>query len=99
MEFYASIAARVCTIWLGFEPDPDHSPDPGSGHVFKLARQIALKVIDIYFNEILQILRILRFRYAASDLHCYAEFYVWKIPPIRIGAAPLEQAVVLKWFY
>jgi len=23
MKFYASIAAGVCTIWLGFEPDPD----------------------------------------------------------------------------
>jgi len=30
MTFYASIAAGVCTIWLGFEPDPDQSPDPGS---------------------------------------------------------------------
>jgi len=25
MKFYASIAAGVCTIWLGFEPDPDQS--------------------------------------------------------------------------
>jgi len=31
MKFYASIAAGVCTIWLGFEPDPDHSSDPGTG--------------------------------------------------------------------
>jgi len=30
---------------------------------------------------------------------CYAEFYVGKIPHIRIGGAPLERAVVLKWFY
>jgi len=37
--------------------------------------------------------------YAASDLRCYAEFYVGKIPRIRIAAAPLELAVVLKWFY
>jgi len=36
----------VCTIWLRFELDPDYSPDPGSGHVFKIARQIALKVMD-----------------------------------------------------
>jgi len=27
MKFYASIAAGVCTIWLGFEPDPDQSWD------------------------------------------------------------------------
>ena len=46
MKFYGSIAAGVCTIWLRFEPDPDLSPDPGSGHEFKIARQIALKVID-----------------------------------------------------
>ena len=26
-----SIAARVCTIWLGFEPDPDQSSNPGTG--------------------------------------------------------------------
>jgi len=34
-----------------------------------------------------------------SELRCYAEFYVWKIPHIHIGGAPLERAVVLKWFY
>jgi len=31
MKFYASIAAGVCTIWLGFEPDPDQTLDPGTG--------------------------------------------------------------------
>ena len=47
MKFYGSIAAgAMCTIWLRFEPDPDQSPDPGSGHVFKIARRIALKVMD-----------------------------------------------------
>jgi len=30
MKFYALIAAGVCTIWLGFELDPDQSSDPGS---------------------------------------------------------------------
>ena len=34
-----------------------------------------------------------------SYKRCYAEFYVGKIPPIRIGAAPLQPAVVIKWFY
>ena len=48
MKFYASIAAAVCTIWFGFKPDPDQSPDPESGHGFKIARQIALKVMDIF---------------------------------------------------
>jgi len=46
MKFYASIAAGVCTIWIGFEPDPDQSLDPVSGYGFKIARQIALKVMD-----------------------------------------------------
>jgi len=31
MKFYASIAARVCTIWLGFEPDLGHNSDFGTG--------------------------------------------------------------------
>jgi len=46
MKFYGSIAAGVCTIWLRFELDPDQSPHPGSGHIFKIARRIALKVMD-----------------------------------------------------
>ena len=46
MKVYGSKAAGVCTIWLRFEPDPDHSPDTGSGHVFKIARGIALRVLD-----------------------------------------------------
>jgi len=36
---------------------------------------------------------------AASELRCYAEFYVGKIPGIRSGGAALERAVVLTWFY
>jgi len=32
--------------WLRFETDADQTPDPGSGHVFKMARRIALKVMD-----------------------------------------------------
>jgi len=46
MKFYGSIATWVCTIWLRFKPDADQSPDPGSGHVFKIARRIALKVMN-----------------------------------------------------
>jgi len=46
MKFYGSIAAGVCTICLRFEPDPDQSPHPGSGLVFKIARRIALLVMD-----------------------------------------------------
>ena len=30
MKFCASIAAGVCTIWLGFEPDRGQSSDPGT---------------------------------------------------------------------
>ena len=31
-------------------------------------------------------------------LRCYAEFYVGKIPRIRIGVPPLQQGVVLNGF-
>jgi len=56
MTFYASIAAGVCTIWLGFESDLDQSPDAGAGHRFKIAREIALKVMDwADFNEMLRL--------------------------------------------
>jgi len=34
---------------------------------------------------------------AASELRCYAKFYVGKIPHIRIGGAPLQQSWF--WFY
>ena len=46
MKFCGSIAAGVCTILLRFEPDAAQSLDPGSGHIFKIARRIALKVMD-----------------------------------------------------
>jgi len=32
MKFYDSIAAGAWTNLLGFEVDPDHSPDPGTGN-------------------------------------------------------------------
>jgi len=31
MKFYGSIAAGAWTNWLGFQPDPDHNLDPGTG--------------------------------------------------------------------
>jgi len=31
LKFYASIAAGVYTIWLGFDPHPDRSSDPWTG--------------------------------------------------------------------
>ena len=31
MKFNGSIATGAWTNWLGFELDPDHSPDPGTG--------------------------------------------------------------------
>ena len=46
MKFNGSIAAGAWTNGLRFELDPDQSPDPGSGRGFKIARQIALKVMD-----------------------------------------------------
>jgi len=62
---------------------PDHSPDAGT-YCF------------------------LRYRVGCGTLQpclgCHRaallrEFYVGKIPRIRIGSLPLERAVVLKWFY
>jgi len=40
------------TIWLRFEPDADEyeSLDPGSGHVIKIARRLALKVMAFCRN-------------------------------------------------
>ena len=63
-----------------FEPDPDHSPDAGTG---------LLSPISYLRN------------FAALPASCAAmgNFTPGKIPCIRIGSAPLEQAVVLKWFY
>jgi len=58
------------TNWLRFEPDPDYSPDAGTG----LLSPISYK-------------------------RCYAEFYVGKIPRIRIAGPPLQRGVVLRWFY
>jgi len=54
MKFYGSIAAGYAPFgyvlsWIRITVrilDPDYSPDPGSRHVFKIARQIALKVMD-----------------------------------------------------
>ena len=34
-----------------------------------------------------------------SYKRCYTEFYVGKIPLIRIGGPLLQRGVVLKWFY
>ena len=45
MKFYGSIAAGSGRFGY-VEPDPDQSPDPESGHVLKIARWIALKVMD-----------------------------------------------------
>jgi len=66
MKRYVSTDVGTWTNGLTFEPDPDYSPDAGTG----LHSSIS-----------------------------YAEFYVGKIPRIRIGDPPLQRGVVLKWFY
>ena len=58
------------TNWMTFEPDPDYSPDAGTGLLSPM-----------------------------SYKRCYAEFYVGKIPRIRIGCPSLQRRLVLKWFY
>ena len=65
-------------------PDPDHSPDAETG----LLSPISYRLRNFAVLPI-----------GASELRCYAEFYVGKIPRIRIGGAPLERAVVLKWLF
>jgi len=55
---------------MTFEPDPDYSPDAGTGLLSPM-----------------------------SYKRCYAEFYVGKIPRIRIGCPSLQRRLVLKWFY
>ena len=69
MKCCVSTDVGTWTNWLTFEPDPDYSPDSGTG----LLSLISYK-------------------------RCYAEFYVGKIPRIRIGP-PLQRGVVLQWFY
>jgi len=70
MKCWVSTDVGTWRNWLTFEPDPDYSPDAGTG----LLSPISYK-------------------------RCYAEFYVRKIPRIRIGGPPLQQGIVLKWFY
>jgi len=51
------------------------------------------------FSDVVYIGNFAALPMAASELRCYAKFYVGKISRIRIGGAPLERAVILKWFY
>jgi len=65
MKCCASTDVGISTNWLTFEPDPDHSPDAGTGIAFS----------DIVYALLPGILR------------------------REIFSAPLQRAVVLKWFY
>jgi len=67
MKCCLSTDVGTWTNWLTFEPDPDHSPDAGTGLLSPIS-------------------------YRCSCV----EFYVRKIP---FFGAPLQRAVVLKWFY
>jgi len=84
MKCCVSTDIGTWTNWLSFKPDPDHSPDAGTG----LLSPISYRLRNVSALHI-----------AASELRCYAKFYVGKIPRISIGGAPLERAVGLKWFY
>jgi len=53
MKFYASIAAGVCTIWLGLKPDPDQISDPETGFTSDFWISAGYpKKLWTYFNEI-----------------------------------------------
>jgi len=70
MKCCVSTHVGTWTNWLTFEPDPDYSPDAGTGLLSAMS-----------FNR------------------CCVEFYVGKIPRIRIGGPALQRGVVFKWFY
>ena len=84
MKCCVSTDVGTWTNWLTFEHDPDHRPDAGTGLLSPISYRL--------YGTLQPCLGCQR---AAR----YAEFYVGKIPPIPIGGAPLERAVVLKWFY
>ena len=69
---------------LTIEPDPDHSPDAGT----RLLSPISYRLWNFAALP----------RIPASCAAMW-NFTSGKIPRIRIGGMPLEQAVVLKWFY
>jgi len=49
-----SIAAEIRTNWSGFEPDPDHSSDPGTGFTPDFCTSVEyLKKLRTDFDEIL----------------------------------------------
>ena len=72
------------TNWLTFDPDPDHSLDPGTGLLspisYRLQNFAALPTLP-------------------ASCAAVWNFTSGKIPSIPIGAVTLERAVVLKWFY
>ena len=66
MRCCVSTDVGTWTNWLTFEPDPDHSPDAGTG----LLSPISYRLWNFAALP----------RLAASELHCYAEFYVGENP-------------------
>ena len=92
MKCCVSTDVGTWTNWLTFETDPNHSPYAGTGLPspisYRLRNFAALPRLPASCAATRN-----------SELRCQAEFYVGKFPPIRIGGAPLERAVVLKWFY
>jgi len=68
MKFYGSIAAGAWSNLLGFEPDPDHSPHPGTGlHRIFLILAGYLKKLWTDFDEILCV-------YSCGCLHDLVRF-------------------------
>ena len=69
---------------LTFESDPDHSPDAETG---------LLSAISYRLRNFAALPRL------PANCAATRNFTSEKIPRIPIGGAPLERAVVLKWFY
>ena len=86
MKCCMSTDVATWTNWLTFEPDPDHSQDARTG----LLSPISYRLWNFAALPRLPTSCAAMRNFTSGKSH---------VGPIRIGGAPLEWAVVLKWFY
>ena len=84
MKCCVSTDVGTWTNWLTFEPDPSHSPDAGTG---------LLSPTSYRLRNFAALPRV------PASCAATRNFTSGKILRTRNGGAPLERAVVLKWFY